>query len=158
MQGTSLLFSRLTEFIPLIPTYPTEIRFLSLTDICIHYLIHNPKIPITFLPIELQEHIERRKVDSKYRVLPEYSADKYLIFKDGMTSRYHQLDLTCEKDNRLAVILDMLTLKYCYRFGDVVRDKLIRFPIEDSFLLGISRYYLVKWFDYRREEPPIQQN
>lgn len=50
--------------------YSTCTRLISLTDICIHYLINHPEIPA-----ELQEHIQKRKDDSYYRVLPMYSRE-----------------------------------------------------------------------------------
>ena len=142
-------------------TYPTKLRFLSLTDTCIHYLIHHPEIPVLSLPLELQEHIEKRKEDSHYRVIPMYSVDKYQIFRTAIFVYVDRMENTTGKGDKINLVLEMIkvidddldSLRYIWKFGARVREKLIDLP-SAGFPLPVSKRYLLKWFDYKLVLPP----
>lgn len=138
------------------PIYPTKIRLISLTDICIHYLIHHPVIPVSSLPSELQEHIEKRKDDPFYRVLPMYSVEKCRIFRTTIVEYIGRIDNMSKKGDKINLVLEMLkvvdndldSLRYAWKFGAKMQEKLINLPC-DGFPVTISRCYLLKWFDYK---------
>lgn len=140
--------------------YPTQSRFLSLTDTCIHYLINHPEISVASLPIELREHMEKRKLDHMYRVLPEYSHDKYMIFQRPTLEYFNRISMTDGKANKIDIVIEMLkfidghldTLKYVSSNANAFRCKLIELSSQ-GFPIEMSRHYLLKWFDQKLELP-----
>lgn len=158
MQGAS---PQRSDYISEKPIYSTRIRFLSLIDICIHYLINHPVIPVTTLPLEVQEHIERRKADDMYRVLPEYSFEKYEIILRNIQGYLDSVSSTNGKDNKINIAIDMLRsldehlyhLRYVNVHAKGIQQKLIDLP-SDGFPIAVSQHYLMKWFDYKLALPP----
>lgn len=148
------------DLIPKKSSYPTKIRFLSLIDTCIHYLINHPEISVSSLPIELQEHMKKRELDGMYRVLPEYSHEKYMIFQSPTLEYFNRISMTDGKANKINIVIEMLkfidghldTLRYVSSNADAFRCKLIDLS-RDGFPIEVSRHYLLKWFNYKLESP-----
>ena len=128
--------------------YPTDIRLISLIDTCIHYLIHHPEVPLLQLPVELQEHIQKRKNDSFYRVLPEYSIEKRRDFVKPLNNHLIRQQDTDGKDNKITIAIEILrylddhidSLRYLCNESDVIKQKLIKFP-KEGFPIAISQQY-----------------
>lgn len=158
MKGQSPYSIGLSDCIPQNPTYPTDIRLLSLIDTCIHYLIHHPEISISSLPSDLHEHIQKRKDDSFYRVLPEYSIEKRRDFSKPLNDHLIRLQNTDGKDNKITIAIEVFrylddhidSLRYLCNESDVIKQKLIKFP-KEGFPSAISQQYLLKWFNYKLE-------
>lgn len=162
MQETSPRESpKISRYIPQKPVYTTQIRFLSLIDTCIHYIIHHPEISTISLPLELQEHMEKRRSDEMYRVLPAYSLGDYQIVSNEIIRYLDRIALTNRKDNRINAIIDMLKfvdenldiLRYDHKYANTLRKKLIDI-IDEGFPIAVSQHYLLKWFDYKLALPP----
>ena len=155
MQGLSPR-ARVSDPIPDKPVFPTRARLISLMDICIHYLIHRPEISTAQLPSELREHIENRKKDEFYRVLPSYSIKKVHEFNDPMEECLNRLYITKGKDNRIKIVLEILQFadenfdswRYYQGFSATMRQKLTDLP-DEGLPIEVSRHYLLKWFDQK---------
>lgn len=158
MEGQSPYSIGLSDCIPQKPTYPTDIRLLSLIDTCIHYLIHHTEISISSLPSELHEHIQKRKDDSFYRVLPEYSIEKHHSFVELLNNHLIRLRDTDGKDNKITIAIEIFryfddhleSLRYFWNDSDIIKQKLIKFS-KEGFPVAISQQYLLKWFNYKLE-------
>lgn len=160
MQEVLPQFPRSTYYILDKPVYPTSMRLISLTDICIHYLINHSEIPITLLPLELKEHIENRKNDECYRVLPAYSEEKWNRFGNIMREHLDRFYIEEEKANRINIMLKMFqsvdedieSLRYTLSLSLTIKQKLIDLP-KQGFPIETSRYYLLKWFSHKLDSP-----
>lgn len=140
------------------PIYPTRFRRLSLVDICIHCLVNHPEIPVTSLPLDIQEHLQKRRDDPYYRVSPVYSGERWNSFAQPMLECHRIVTESVDRDQRIDSVIKMLKciddnidlFHYDPGYCDSMREMLIKFS-GNEFIGEISQYYLLKWFDYKLE-------
>ncbi len=71
------------------------------------------------------------------------------------------MDNTSGKSDKINIVLEMIkaidndldSLRYTWKFGARVREKLSDLP-SAGFPLPVSKRYLLKWFDYKLVLPP----
>lgn len=155
MQGIFTQACRLYHVITGRPIYPTRFRRLSLIDICIHCLVNHPEITVTSLPLDIQEHLQKRRDDPYYRVSPMYSGERWEDFEKPMLE-YHRIIMeSADRDHRNDSMVKMLKcidentdiFNYSRECSDSFREMLIKLSDIESFS-ELSRHYLLKWFDY----------
>jgi ribosomal-protein-alanine N-acetyltransferase len=112
---------------------------LSLLDTCLDYILHHPEIDRSYLPVELQDHLDARRRDPCYRVNPRYSHTIKLDFDDQLEHHMKPVELYSKPQDRakcVSAVMEFLCenrhfLSYRRQLGCIVQNKLYEFYFHD---------------------------
>jgi hypothetical protein len=116
-----------------------ESRNISLVDTCIFCLRQHPEIDIAVLPQDLRDHLQARRIDSRYRVNPSYNSEVYKQLNDTIVNLIKMIHTSGSTSEKIHWFLEMFKflcqdprlLQYYPHFKTVVRLKLYELYDDD---------------------------